>query len=187
MKWSTAHTTQMKTLTRILLVVAGLAIDALAAEKASLDEHLEPLRPFLGKTWKGHFKNSTPEKPQVDVSRWERALNGKAVRVLHSINDGAYGGESLIVWDEKKKSLVYYYFTTAGFYTTGTMTLNDGKYTSHELVSGSAEGVTEVRATGELRADGTMVTKAEYLKEGKWVPGHEVTYKEDPKAEVEFK
>ena len=119
--------------------------------------------------------------------RWERALNGKAVRVLHSINDGVYGGESIIVWDEKKKSLVYYYFTTAGFYTTGTMTLSDGKYASHEVVTGSAEGVTEVKATGELRADGTMHSKSEYLKEGKWVSGHEVTYKEDPKAEVVFK
>ena len=177
----------MKTLTPILLLAAGLALEALAADKSSLDEHLEPLRPFLGKTWKGHFKNSTPEKPQVDVSRWERALNGKAVRVLHSINDGIYGGESIIVWDEKKKSLVYSYFTTAGFYTTGTITLSDGKFTSHETVTGSAEGVTEVRATTELRADGTMHTESEYRKEGKWVPGHEVTYKEDPKAEVVFK
>ena len=177
----------MKTLTRILLLVAGLVVDAPAAEKPSLDEHLEPFRPFLGKTWKGHFKNSTPEKPQVDVARWERALNGKAIRVLHSINDGVYGGESIIVWDEKKKSLVYCYFTTAGFYTTGTMSLSDGKYASHEVVTGSAEGVTEVKATGELRADGTMHSKSEYLKEGKWVSGHEVTYTEDRQAEVVFK
>jgi len=176
-----------KSLTRILLLLASLVVDASAAEKASLDEHLEPLRPFLGKTWKGHFKNSTPEKPQVDVSRWERALNGKAVRVLHSINDGVYGGESMIVWDDKKKSVVYYYFTTAGFYTTGTMTITEGKFISHEVVTGSANGVTEVKATGELRDDGTMHSKSEYLKEGKWVPGHEVHYKEDPKAEVVFR
>ena len=177
----------MKTLARILLLVLGLSVAGLAAEKASLDEHLEPFRPLLGKTWKGHFKNSTPEKPQVDVSRWERALNGKAVRVLHSINDGVYGGESIIFWDEKKKSLVFYYFTTAGFHTTGSMTLKEGKFTSHQVVTGSAEGVTEVMATTELRADGTMHSKSEYLKEGKWVPGHEVNYKEDPKAEVVFR
>lgn len=177
----------MKTLTQILLLAAGLVVGASAADMASLDEHLEPLRPFLGKTWKGHFKNSTPEKPQVDVARWERALNGKAVRVLHSINDGVYGGESIILWDEKKKSLSYYYFTTAGFYTTGSITLAEGKFISHEVVAGSADGVTEVKATTELRGDGTMHSKSEYLKEGKWVPGHEVTYKEDPKAEVVFK
>jgi len=177
----------MKILLRILLLVVGFAVDGLAAEKASLDEHLEPLRPFLGKTWKGHFQNSTPEKPQVDVARWERALNGKAVRVLQSVNDGVYGGESIIVWDEKKKSLVFYYFTAAGFNTTGTLTVNEGKFTNHEVVTGSAEGVTEVRATGEVRADGTTHSKSEYLKEGKWGPGHEVNYKEDPKAEVIFK
>ena len=177
----------MKTLAGILWLVLGLAVDGWAAEKASLDEHLEPLRPFLGKTWKGHFKDSTPEKPQVDVARWERALNGKAVRILHSVNDGVYGGESIIVWDDKKKGLVFYYFNTAGFYTTGTITFSEGKYTSHEVVTGSAEGVTEVNATTELRADGTMHTKSEYLKEGKWVAGHEVIYKEDPKAEVVFR
>jgi len=146
LKSSNANTILMKTLAPILLLVLGLSVDGLAAEKASLDERLEPLRPFLGKTWKGHFKDSTPEKPQVDVARWERALNGKAVRILHSVNDGVYGG-----------------------------------------VTGSAEGVTEVKATCELSADGTMHSKSEYLKDGKWVPGHEVTYKEDPKAEVVFK
>jgi len=170
-----------------LLASCFVACACLAQEKAFLDEHLEPLRPFIGKTWKGHFKDSTPEKPQVDIARWERALNGKAVRVLHSINNGVYGGESLVIWDDKKKSLVYYYFTTAGFYTTGTMTIKDGKFTSHEVVTGGAEGVTEVKATSEVRADGTMVSKSEYLKEGKWVPGHEVTYREDSKAEVVFK
>jgi hypothetical protein len=178
----------MKTPAKLLVFLNCLcSISAIAAEKTSLDEHLEPFRPFLGKTWKGHFKESTPEKPQVDIAVWERALNGKAIRILHSINNGVYGGESIILWDEKKQSLVYYYFTTAGFYTTGTMTLKDGKFESHEVVTGSAEGVTEVKSTGEVRADGTMLSKSEYLKEGKWVPGHEVTYKEDPKAEVVFK
>jgi hypothetical protein len=187
LKSSNANTILMKTLAPILLLVLGLSVDGLAAEKASLDERLEPLRPFLGKTWKGHFKDSTPEKPQVDVARWERALNGKAVRILHSVNDGVYGGESIIVWDDKKKGLVFYYFNTAGFYTTGTIAFSEGRYTSHEIVTGSAEGVTEVKATCELSADGTMHSKSEYLKDGKWVPGHEVTYKEDPKAEVVFK
>jgi hypothetical protein len=171
----------------LVFLLCFCAAGALAADKPSLDEHLEPFRPFLGTTWKGQFKESTPEKPQVDVARWERALNGKAIRILHSINHGVYGGESIIVWDEKKKSLVFYYFTTAGFYTTGTMTFKDGKFSSHETVTGSAEGVTEVKATSELRPDGTMHSKSEYLKEGKWAPGHEITYKEDPKAKVVFK
>jgi hypothetical protein len=156
-------------------------------EPDSLIPQLEPLRPFLGKTWRGEFRNSTPANPMIDVSRWERALNGTAVRVLHSMNDGSYGGETLLTWDKEKETLVFHYFTTAGFQTTGTMKVTEGRFTSHEVVKGDAKGVTEVKATGEVRPDGTMIAKSEYLRDGKWVPGHEITYREDPAARVLFR
>jgi hypothetical protein len=164
---------------------AGLSL--LAADKPSLDSHLQPLRPLLEKTWRGAFKDSTPDKPTVDVMRWERALNGNAVRVLHSINNGSYGGETIIRWDEKQQAVVYHYFTTASFMTTGTMTFKDGKVISRELVTGSANGVTEVRGTSGPQSDGTFHVKTEYLKNGEWVPGHEANYQEDPTAIVVFK
>lgn len=166
-------------------MAASLAL--LRADQPSLDPHLEILRPLLEKTWKGHFKDSTPEKPMVDVARWERALNGRAVRILHSVNDGVYGGETLITWDEDQKSLVYHYFTTTSHNTTGKMSTKDGRFVTDELVSGNAGGVTEVRATSELLADGRFHVKAEYLKNGEWSPGHEITYKEDASAKVVFK
>ena len=168
------------------LVAAAFIVTARAGETGKLDEALEPLRPFLGKTWRGEFKESTPEKPMVDVSRWERALNGKAVRILHSVNDGSYGGETIVRWDAEQKALVYNYFTTAGFTTSGTMTLSGGVITSLEKVTGK-KGVTEVRGTMEIRPDGTMISKAEYIKDGKPAGGREVTYKEDAKAEVKWK
>jgi hypothetical protein len=168
------------TLTTATLPVRG-------AEAPTLIPQLEPFRAFLGKTWRGEFKNSTPEKPVIDISRWERALNGQAIRILHSINRGDYGGESILTWDAEKKSVVYYYFTTAGFMTTGTMKIVDGRLVGHETVRGAAGGVTEVRSTNEIRPDGTMIAKSEYLKNGQWEPGHEITYREDPKAEVVFK
>ena len=98
-----------------LSVACGLAVlfassmpgSVRAVENASLDEHLEPLRPLLGKTMRGVFKNSKPESPMVDVARWERALNGKAVRFLHSVNDGIYGGETIFVWDAKKDAVIF--------------------------------------------------------------------------------
>ena len=152
----------------------------------SLDSHLEPLRPLLGKTWKGAFKESKPEKPVVDVARWERILNGKAVRVMHSLNEGSYGGETIFLWDEKKQTVVYYYFTTGGFMTTGTVTFKDAKVITHEVVSGSANDITEVRGTSEILPDSFHV-KSEYLKNGEWAPGHEVTYHEDASAMVKFK
>jgi hypothetical protein len=160
---------------------------ALAEEPNQLDEPLKPLAPLLGKTWKGEFKNSTPEKPLFDVMRWERALNGKAVRVLHSVNDGAYGGETLIIWDAKKKCLAYWYFTTAGFRTEGTFTQEDGQIISHEIVEGAAGGVTEVKSTMKIHLDGRVFVKTEHLKDGKWVPGREMYYKESPDAKVNFK
>lgn len=148
---------------------------------------MEPLRPLLDKTWKGAFKDSKPDKPIIDVMRWERALNGKAVRVLHSVNDGVYGGETIFMWDEKKQEVTYHYFTTAGFMTVGSMSSKDGKLLTHELVKGGSGGVTEVRGTSELLPDGSFRVKTEYLKDGQWQPGRETTYNEDSAAKVVFK
>src|SRR5205809_3201143 len=96
-------------LTAALMLTHGLA----AAETNNLAKPLEPLRPLLGKTWKGHFKNSTPEKPAHDIAKWERAMNGQAVRITNSVNDGKYGGESILMWNSKSKRVEFYYFTTA--------------------------------------------------------------------------
>ena len=179
----------MNRTTRLLLAgfTVVMTLSLRAAETGTLHTNLEPFRPFLGKTWKADFKDSTPEKPKHDIARWERALNGQGIRVLHSINHGEYGGETMILWDAAKKSLVFYYFTTAGYMTTGTMTLESGKFTSHEIVSGEAGGVTEVKATTQLRPNNTLHMKAEYLKGGNWVDGHEFLYREDTKAEVRFR
>jgi hypothetical protein len=179
----------MKTFCYLIALSALLwpASPVVRAEEPFLDTHLEPLRPLLQKTWKGNFKDSNPEKPMVDIARWERALNGRAVRVLHSVNAGIYGGETIIMWDPAKQAATYYYFTTAGYMTTGTVSFDGGKITTHERVSGEAGGVTEVRATNEIKPDGIFLVKAEYLKNGAWVPGHEISYRPDASAEVVFK
>src|SRR5689334_21090812 len=110
------------------------------AAETNLIEQLEPWRKMLG-TWRGELKGGG-----VDVLQWERALNGQAIRILHSVNDGAYGGEVIVTWDAEKNAVTYHYFTTAGFRTVGTMKFEDGKVKAHETVTGSAGGVTEVRS-----------------------------------------
>ena len=70
-----------------------------------LSEHLKPFSSYVGKTFKGKFAHSTQEKPAYDVSHWERALNGNAIRILHSVNNGEYGGESIIMWDSEPERL----------------------------------------------------------------------------------
>ena len=168
-------------------LIISLAAMFTAKAADSLQAELAPLKPFLGKTWRGVFKESKPENPTIDISRWERALNGKAIRVLHSVNEGAYGGESIIRWDAEKKQVTYYYFTTAGFMTTGTMTFADGKITTYETVSGNASGITAVRATYTFSPNGGYALKSEYEKNGEWTPGREASYTEDATAQVRFR
>ena len=178
----------MTSYTRLLVCLMSLCAileTRLAAAEPKLDEHLKEFAPFVGKTWRGEFKNSTKEKPQFDVSRWEVALKGKAVRTVHSVNDGVYGGESIVIWDPAKKALVSYYFTTAGFFTEATIEFKDGKMLAREVVRGQQPGVSEVESVTEF-VGGQMRVKARFLKEGKWVDGHEITYVEAPGAEVKI-
>src|SRR5215471_12253478 len=103
MNTTTTRTDTLKIIQLTILLGACwfAASSVVGAEAPSLNPHLQVLQPLLGKTWKGVFEGSKPDNPTVDISRWERALNGQAVRVLHSINQGAYGGETMFVWNEK--------------------------------------------------------------------------------------
>ncbi|MBE0644445.1 MAG: hypothetical protein IH600_10235 [Bacteroidetes bacterium] len=178
----------MKRQTLLLACLLLFSAAAPLTAQTDLHEQLLPFKDLVGHTFRGKLSEPDAKKEMWDVMHFERALNGKALRVLHSLNDGEYGGESVIFWDEAKQSLVYYYFTTAGFYTNGTMTMEgEGKWTSHEMVTGNANGVTEVRATGEFTSDGTLKTSSEYLQNGAWVPGHSSTYELADDAEVRFR
>ncbi len=172
---------------KILFFFACFAAGTIwAAEAEDLAEPLRPFKPFLNKTWKSQPSVTGQEKPMVDVSRWERAMNGQAIRILHSVNDGEYGGETIIMWDKEKKELVFFYFTTAGFYTQGTMTIDGSKFVSYEKVVGNKNGITEVKSSSELTADGKIKTQAYYGVNGKWEEGHSFIYAEDPAAQVRF-
>lgn len=169
--------------TVLAIFVATVATAAHGAD--TLSKELEPLRPFVGKTWKGYFKESIPEKPKVDISKWERALNGKGVRILHSVNNGSYGGETIVMWNKKSERIEYHYFATAGFTTHGTMKIDGNKLITRETVSGGE--VNEVEATHELLPGGKMRVSANYLKNGKRTGGREMVYEEAPDAQVVFK
>ncbi|MEY4567711.1 MAG: hypothetical protein RLY14_2681 [Planctomycetota bacterium] len=156
-------------------------------EKQELVSELKIFEPLLGKTFRGKFANSTPEKPVYDVSHWERALNGRAVRILHSVNDGEYGGETMMMWNEKEQRITYWYFTTAGFVTQGHFEINGQEWASIEKVTGNKNGITEVKATSTLKKDGSLHVVSKYLKDNAWVPGHEIHYFSTPEAVVKFR
>lgn len=153
-----------------------------AADESRVPPQLAPFEPFVGKTWKAVVN---PETGAYDVARWERALAGQAVRIVHSVNDGVYGGETFVMWDRGREQLVYYYFTTGGFYTHGTMAFDaDGNLVSRETVEGHEAGVTEVRATQSLLPDGRMKVQTRMLRNGVWEERGEVIYSPAPDAEV---
>lgn len=124
----------------------------------------------------------------IDRSSWSRALNGQAIKTVHSINDGEYGGETMIFWDQKQEKIAYYYFTTAGFYTHGTMTYNPATQSLEALenVENNAQGITQVRSHSVLDKSGKLEISSEYLQNGKWVKGHGALYKRVPHTEVKF-
>ncbi len=169
---------------RILtLVLISFSLQA----QVEVSEHLKIFDQFTGKIWKGEFKGNTGERPTYDIAEWEYALNGKAIRILHSVNDGVYGGETIIFWDLEIESLVFYYFTTEGFFTKGDVVFEEGRMITHEKVAGNKDGITEVKSISAILPDGRMHSKSEMLKNGKWTEGHEIYYFEDPNAEVVFK
>ncbi len=152
-----------------------------------LSEKLKPFENFIGKTFKGEFGNSTPENPVFDVQYWERILNGNGIKITHSVNDGMYGGESIIMWDVEVNSLVSWYFTTVGFYTKSTILIENDKIIFHEKVTGNKDGITETKGIYQLLSNGDLKTETQYLQNGEWVKGHEIYYKENLDSEVIFK
>jgi hypothetical protein len=166
-------------------LAVALACVVIAAGAARAAGPLDVFAPLCGKTWQGEFTGPDGER-MTDVSHWELILGGKAVRTVHSLNNGVYGGESLLFWDAEKETLAFVYVTTAGFRTEGTIAVDGKTFTSNETVHGDADGITEVRASSRLGDDGTLEVASEYLKDGAWVPGHVVIYEEAPQAEVRF-
>ena len=169
-----------------LLIVVLFATQHLVAQN-NLSEHLTGLGPFIGKTWKAEVGKSEDGQITYDVQKWERVLNGNGVRLLHSVNKGDYGGETIFIWDRKSESVVYYYFTTAGFYTQGSVSFEGKRMISHEYVEGNKEGITEVKSISELTDDNKILVTTKMLKKGEWIDRGSVTYVEDSSAEVVFK
>ena len=114
-------------------------------------------------------------------------MNGNGIKITHSVNNGEYGGESVIMWDGGLEKLVSWYFTTAGFYTQADIEIDDGKIIFIEEVTGNQNGITKVKSITQLLPNGEKHTKAQYLQNEKWIDGHEISYKEVSSTKIIFK
>ncbi|AIY64171.1 hypothetical protein [Pseudoalteromonas piratica] len=165
---------------KLLIIGIALLLQTLATHANALDEKLKIFEPYLG-TWESTFSNGA-----VDVSHWESTLNGTTLRTLHSINEGAYGGESLIFWDNKKQKLVFFYFTTAGFYTQGELEITaENEFVAFEDVTGNKDGITKVKSSSKLTDDKITVSTS-YFKQGEWTAPESRSYTRSTKK-VKFK
>jgi hypothetical protein len=174
---------------KTLLLIAALFSVASFATEPVLHPELEIFRPFLNSHWEGDLTEPGKDKKMTDRSVWDRTLNGQAIKIRHSMNNGEYGGETMIFWDQKQKKIAYYYFTTAGFYTQGTMSYNSSiqSIEALEQVENHANGITQVRSSSRLDDSGELEVRSEYLQHGKWIKGHSALYKRVPTTDVKFR
>jgi copper(I)-binding protein len=174
---------------RLLAVLGGLA--ALASPALALAQPAPPpatvagpaayapFQPLIGKSWRGA---ATAQEGVEDIQRWDWAVGGHAVRVVHSVNGGVYAGETLIVRDKDSGDYVFHYFTTGGFHTTGTMkATGPGAFEVEETVHG-ADGIERMRSTTVLGADGVYRVRSSAERGGQWVEVGGFDYREDPSA-----
>ncbi|MCV6622152.1 MAG: hypothetical protein OIF51_10430 [Cellvibrionaceae bacterium] len=179
------HIQQLNAVIFTLILTASMN----AAAEIKLDAKLEPFRAFIG-TWQAPMNWGKDKGTVLDVAHWQVALNGKALKTVHSVNDGDYGGESFIFWDKKTKSYKSFYFTTADFYTEATIKLEgENKFSVLEKVASSGDGlssgITEVKSVSEIK-DGKLLVSTSYLKSGQWTKPEMRSYIASER-EVKFK
>lgn len=174
---------------RKLIFALGMAMLPLsaAAQPAPLPEAMSgrtayaPFEVMVGKTWRG--QGTGPDKAE-DIQRWEWAVGGHAVRIIHSVNGGVYAGETLIFRDKDSGNYIFHYFTTGGFHTTGVIRpTGAGAFEMDEAIHG-VKGLEALKSTGVLGADGVYRTRAKMEKNGQWVEVGGFDYREDASAKV---
>lgn len=162
---------------RILLILVPIIfISGQTKSKTFLSEHLTGLKPFIGNTYKGNFINSTKENPMIDVLSFERALNGNAVKVTHSVNNGEYGGETMVMWNSEKEGLQSWYFTSAGSLTIQNVQIKKDTFISIEDVAANKNGITKVKTIIEVLHGNQIQKRTKYLMNNLWKDGSEIIY-----------
>lgn len=149
--------------------VLMMALPASAMENTAAYEPMAPFAKLAGKSWRG--EGTGPDgKPVIDIARYEMILGGRAFQSTHKLENADYGGRTIIFYDEGAKKYVFHYFTTAGFHTTGELTLTDTGFISVEKVEGHAV-YAEVRGEAvigekEMRVASQHVTHDGTVSEG---------------------
>jgi hypothetical protein len=150
-----------------------------AVERDHTAAAYEPMAPFAklaGRAWRG--EGTGPDgKPIVDIARYQMILGGRAFQSTHRLEGGTYGGRTIIFFDEGAEKYIFHYFTTAGFHTTGDLTLTDTGFISIEKVEGHAV-YAEVRGEAFISDKEMRVVSQHVTHDGEISEGDALTYRE---------
>ena len=155
----------------------AIIVSAQTKSEPPLSDHLIEMKPFIGNTYKGDFINSTKENPMYDVLSFERALNGNAIKVKHSVNNGEFGGETMVMWNPEKGRLQSWYFTSAGSLTIQNVQIKKDTFISIENVERNQNGITKVKTIIEALNEDQIKKRTKYLMNNLWKDGSETLYK----------
>ena len=160
----------------LYFLLPALIVSAQTKSEPPLSDHLIEMKPFIGNTYKGNFINSTKENPMIDIISFERALNGNAVKVTHSVNNGEYGGETMVMWNSEKEGLQSWYFTSAGSLTIQNVQIKKDAFICIEDVAGNKNGITKVKTIIEVLHGNQIQKRTKYLMNNLWKDGSEIIY-----------
>lgn len=165
----------MRILAAVAFAFASLGVAA-AEDKPAAYEPMAFFAKLAGKAWRG--EGTGPDgKPVVDIARYEMILGGRAFQSTHRLENGSYGGRTIIFYDEGAKKHIFHYFTTAGFHTTGEITPTDTGFTAVEKVEGHPEFV-EVRSEAFIEAGVMRIETSHVTKDGESTQGDGLVYRE---------
>ena len=160
----------------LYFLLTALIVLTQTKSEPPLSDHLIEMKPFIGNTYKGDFINSTKENPMFDVLSFERALNGNAVKVIHSVNNGEFVGETMVMWNPEKGGLQSWYFTSAGSLTIQNVQIKKDTFISIENVERNQNGITKVKTIIEVLHGDQIKKRTKYLMNNLWKDGSEIIY-----------
>ena len=170
---------------RIFTVFVLAALFSFSAAATDPIAELKSLAPYAG-VWQTVPMTGGSDKKFKDVQKWEWVFGGRAMRLTHSVNDGAYAGESLIHWDGAQQKIIYRYVNTETFYTDGVITPTGDGLEVREFVRGATTGPTE-SLSGYRIEDGKLIAWSKFKTNGKWGEIGTYIYERAPDAALIFK
>ncbi|WP_428407042.1 hypothetical protein [Hyphococcus sp.] len=150
--------------------------------KAAPYEPMAPFAKLAGRAWRGEGIGPNGQ-PVVDIAKYEMILGGRAFQSTHKLENGSYGGRTIIFFDEGAKRYIFHYFTTAGFHTTGEIVPTETGFTAVEQVQNHPE-FAEVRSEAFYGDKTIRVVSSHVTHDGDASSGEELVYKEIPSKGV---